>query len=187
MKNNELTAAVKALMVPGLLVGTGLILTVNPDSATRLLGLVMGWALIAVGAYCAWLSYRDAFGRMRRVLAMAVCWAIGLRMLSHPLAVAEGLGRLAGAVLLLKGLNDVTNAFTQKRKNQGIGEMIAGGLLFLVPMFASRMVMSVIGMVMLVLGAVMGIEKLRDHRRLNTWEDSEYASVDDDYDKNYRK
>lgn len=187
MKNNEWTAAGKALLVPVLLVGTGLVLTVNPDSATKLLGLVMGWALIAVGAYCAWLSFREPLGRMRRVLAMLACWAIGMRMLNHPLAVAEGLGRIAGVVVLLKGVSVFTNAVSQKWKTRGIVEMVIGSVLALMPLSASRMVMTVAGVAMLVLGAVMGAEKIRDHRLLNTWEASEYVSVEDDYDKKYRK
>lgn len=187
MKNRELAAAGKALLVPVLLVGVGLVLTVHPDSATKLLGLFMGWALIAVGGYCAYLAFREPMGRMRRVLGTLLCWAIGARMLNHPLAVAEGLGRVAGLVLLLKGISDVSNAVSQKRKNKGIAETVIGAVLMLMPLSASRMVMTVAGVALLALGAVMGAEKIRDHRLLNTWEDSEYVSVDEDYDRKFKK
>lgn len=187
MNNKELTACVKAMLLPAVLAVMGLTMVINPDSATRLMGVLMGWGILVAGGFCVYRAVRDVSRRVPMALGAVVCLLIGWRMLSNPMALAESVGRIAGVVLLLKGISDATNALTPRRKRAGRIGILIGVILLVLPLSASRVLLSMVGVGLAAVGVALGAEKIRNHRLLNTWEDSEYVSVEEDYDRHIRK
>lgn len=177
MKNDKLTAAVKALGVPVALICLGLAMTFRPDSATVLIGKLLGWGLMAVGVYLVFKIVKFPEDRLPKLLGALLVWYIAGRLLNHPMNVAAGLARLAGVLLLIKGLQERSG----RRAERAWVQIVLGGALFLLPLAASRLVMTAGGAVVLVAGILMLADRLRSKRLLNSWEDSEYVTVESDY------
>lgn len=162
MENLSLKQRCQLLLTPVLMILLGVILLVRPDSASALVGTVLGWVLIAVGAVCALYAVKMRDLIILRALPAIACFAVGVWMLRHPLALAAALGRIAGLLIALQGVQDIINA---RRWNCGMRWAViavaVGVLLVLVPMTASRLVLGICGLVLIALGGVEGWARIR--------------------------
>lgn len=177
MKNSEIKNAAKALLTPVALMGLGLAMAIDPDAATEFIGNLLGWGLVAVGVYLVYRIVKYPENRLYKILAALLVWAVAGRMLNHPLEIAAGLSRLAGILLVIKGFQERNG----RRQNAAWAQIGIGAALILLPLTASRMVMMAGGALAFVVGAVMAGDRLRTKKLLNSWEDSEYESVESDY------
>lgn len=163
MKKHDLLSLISLFLTPVLLIVFGLILLIRPDSASGLIALVLGWAILLVGvgfaaALFATQSGPSFFGKLA---AAIVCVGFGSWLVRHPLELAALIGRLAGVVLLVQGGRDLISG---SGKTWSIVTAGAGLMLLCLPMTASRLVFSLCGLVMLVVGAVMLLDRLRRQR-----------------------
>lgn len=172
MKKDDVFAKVQLLSAPILVILLGAVLVFCPDSASALIAKLLGWilGLVAIGFGIS--ALLNAQGRAGKVTAAIVCAAIGGWLGSHPLALAAWFGRIIGIVLVLDGIQDIGNNRRQgKRFLLPLLVTVVGAVLVLMPMTASRLLFSACGLVVLVIGIVMLLDRLQGNKRLKGPED----------------
>lgn len=147
---------------PAALMVMGLILLLNPDSLSALISTVLGWGLLLAGAGFLAAAVLNRFGTIGSVLGGLLCFSLGGWLLRHPLVLAAGVGRIAGILLIIRGAQE----WFDSRWSRGrllAGACVALGIILVVlPMTASRVVFGLCGLSVLIVGAVMLVERLRD-------------------------
>lgn len=187
MKKHSPAQLFNMLAMPALTVILGLILLLNPDSASALVGKILAWVtILAAVALGAGSIFGKSAHRNKRTIAAVICGAVGLWMLMKPLFLTKIIGRVLGLYLLLRGLQDGRSHF---QLNSGKivfapGLVLAavtaliGLVLILVPLATSRVLFSVIGIVMICVGAAEGIDRLKGPKLLDEGEDPNIIDVE---------
>lgn len=166
---------INLLLMPAVLAVLGLVLLCNPDAASILIAKVLGWCLVAAGAVSAIVTVAGwPLKRVSRIITTAVLLALGGWLLSNPLALAENLGKLAGLVLIIQGGRGLWEAWKLAGAARAfksnfwlaLATLAVGAFLFVFPMTTSRVVFRLCGVVLVVLGAVNLITRLRTYQRL---------------------
>ena len=163
---------IKWLLTPCVLILLGLVLIFCPDSAAALLVQIIGWLLIAVGAGFVAAAVANRGGLFGKLLAAAAFLAVGGWMVHTPLSLAEWIGRFLGVLLMIQGIQDIL--YLRIRHGSlflPILTAILGAVLVVLPMTTSRLVFSIIGGVVLVIGIVMLIQRIRLHKLLQEPDD----------------
>lgn len=156
------------LLTPGLMLLLGVVLMIKPDEASSFLGRLLSVILLAAGVLSALQASRMRELLVIRLLPAIACFAVGAWLFSSPLALAEFLGKIAGLLLLLRGIQDIVYAVSWKT---GLGWAIAGtaigALLLFVPLTASRLVLGLCGAALIVVAAAMAYGRLHPPRIIN--------------------
>lgn len=141
------------------LITAGILLLLAPDSGTALLSKVLGWLLVAVGA--AGLLV-DELADLRLLGAGSSITALifGIVLLKNPMLPAKLLGIGMGLLLIVQGLNVLSDA--QRLRSCGgnaLPSLILGGGMTLLgaglmfsPLATSRLLMTVVGILMILFG-----------------------------------
>ncbi len=162
MKNFTLKQKTQMLLTPVLMVILGIILLVRPDSASALVGKVLGWLLIAGGVVCTAFVIKIRDYIVFRAVPAIACFAVGVWLLNNPLALASVLGRVAGILIALQGIQDILHAIEWKcGMTWAVVATGVGVLLVCVPMTASRLVMGLCGAALILLGAAEGYGRIK--------------------------
>ena len=140
----------------------GLILLLNPDSLSALISTVLGWALLLAGVGFLAAAVLNRFGTLSSVVGGLVCFSLGGWLLRHPLVLAAGIGRIAGILLIIRGAQEWFDSRLSRGRLLAAISVVLGILLVVLPMTASRVVFSLCGLGVLIVGAVMLVERLRD-------------------------
>ena len=165
MKKTDYFTLLCELASPIAMILVGVILVIAPDTATVLISRMLGWILTLVGigfGIGAILNHSKAISRGITSVGL-VC--IGGYLSANPLLLAAFAGKLIGILILLRGIRDLFLA-----RNQGYGQILAGiitavgALLVLLPMTVSRLLFSGCGLVILVAGVWMLIQKIRNRQ-----------------------
>lgn len=161
MKKEEILSLIRLLLAPVLVILLGLVLLVNPDSASILISRVLGGglAILAVGfGIAALVSARGRAGKAIASVALAVCGGLLSR---NPLWLASFAGRVVGILLVIDGVQDMLHAHCSGvRVRMPLVVALLGAILVLMPMTASRLVFSLCGLVVTVVGVIMLLERL---------------------------
>jgi len=167
MKKEAFFAKLQLLLAPVLVIVLGLILVFSPDAASALISKILGWilGLVAIGFGIA--ALMSAQGRAGKIAGAIICAVVGGWLGSHPLILATWFGRIIGIALVLDGVQDTLNNIRQGRRFllPAIVTLV-GVVLILIPMTASRLIFTLCGLVVLVIGVVMLLDRLRGNRRL---------------------
>lgn len=167
MKKHDFLDVINLFLTPAVLIVLGLILVVNPDSASALIARIFGWLLLAAGVGFAVAALVDRIGTVAKVISALLCLAVGSFLLRNPLVLAAGIGRLAGILLTLRGIQDMIAAGRwHKGMLTAVITTIVGVILLVLPMTTSRLVLLVCGVVMLVSGVGMLAARLKFRRYL---------------------
>lgn len=147
----------------------GLILLFNPDSAPTLIAKIAGWVLLIACGLTA-LSLFTGGVRGGRLL-MAIAGAlVGLWLLCNPLVLASALGRFAGILLLYRGGRDLWEyrdySGSGKAPIVGIAAAVIGAVLFFLPLSASRLLFSAVGLVLIAVAIGEIYDRLKIRRLL---------------------
>lgn len=170
MKKQDILSAVQLFLAPVLVILLGLLLLINPDSASVLLSKLMGGLLILVALI---VGVTALFSQQKRIFKLICAFLIlncGIILTRNPLLLASFAGRVVGLLLFVDGLGDMINA--RRRGIRGLMPLLVtvlGGVLILMPMTASRLVFSLCGLAVTVIGIVMLLDRLR--RRLPEGDD----------------
>lgn len=162
MKNNQILFKIQLLLAPVLVILLGLLLLLNPDSASALIAKLLGWLILAIGIGFGIAALVSSQGRTGKVIAAAALCAAGSFLSRNPLVLAAWVGRLVGILLLLDGIQDILHAY--KRGARFLLPLIVaviGAVLILMPMTTSRVVFSLCGLVVLFIGIAMLLDRLR--------------------------
>lgn len=162
---------------PGALCVFGLCLLVKPDSAAWLISMAIGWGMLLLGALCVFSAVWGHIAGHDKTGMMLACGIplilLGLFLIRHPLLLATYGGIILGAWLIMEGGKRV---FRLGDRSWGIVTMVSGAILIFLPLIASRLVFSICGAVLLVVGALMFISRLR-RSRLEGGDDEGYVDL----------
>ena len=154
---------IRRLVSPALTVLLGLILLVNPDSASAVVGKILGWLAVLM-------ALAEAFsGGKKSPIKGVVFGLIGVLILRDPLFVAKFLGRILGLALVGWGFRGVS-------RNKGANFtptllfscalLVVGFVLFVTPMTTSRLVLAGVGILIILVGVTEALERLRENKQL---------------------
>lgn len=168
MNKEKLFHLIGRLWAPVALMVLGLVLLFNPDSASALISRLLGWILIAFGIGFGIAAITGESGRVGKGITAVALAVAGGWLTNNPLALAAWIGRFIGILLVIDGVQDIAQA----RK---LGERFAlplivtvvGAVLILLPMTTTRLVFSLCGAVVLLIGTVMLLNRLRGHKQLH--------------------
>lgn len=168
MHKQNFISNLKRYLTPSVLILLGLVLTFSPDSATTLLIQIIGWVLIAAAVGLGISAVAIPGGTTSKVIGAAIFGVAGIWMVSHPLSLAAWFGRLIGILLMIQGAQDLI--FLRSRLGSAFLPLltaIVGAVLLVLPMTTSRLVFSAIGVVVLIIGITMLVDRIRHRRELN--------------------
>lgn len=172
MKNQKMLTWIQLFLTPGLMILLGLILILHPDFGSALIAKILGWAITLAGVGCILSAIASRSGMAGKAAFAIVCLALGGWLLRSPLQLAAAIGRVAGILLLVRSVQDIMNAVQWKR---GITYSLicaaVGVLLIVLPMTTSRLVMTALGVVVLLLGIAMLADRLKVRKRLDDSDD----------------
>lgn len=140
----------------------GLLLLTSPDTASALVGMAFGVVLLATGigfAVAGIVRRRLTYG-----LGGVVLLILGTMLVREPLALASGLGRIVGVLLLAQSLRELFLSNYGHGKALCVVTAVLGLVLTLLPMATSRMVFRGVGAVLLIVGIMELVERLRYDR-----------------------
>ena len=166
MKNQKLSAFLSRYATPAVLIVLGLVLILCPDTASALISKVAGWGLMMAGIVVAVAMVVDRGWSLSKILTILVLAGLGRWLMSHPLAWAAWGGRIIGLLLLLRGIRDFTQSSLTQGKILSVVTAVVGVMLIVLPMTASRLVFSLCGLVVLVVGCGMFAERIWERKRL---------------------
>lgn len=187
MKKYTPAELLNMLAMPALTVILGLILLLSPDTASALVGRVLAWVtILAAVALGAGSVFGSVTGRSSRTVAAVVCGAVGIWMLMNPLFLAGIIGRVLGLYLLLRGIQDGRTHFLLSGGKPALSPglvlaavtAVIGLVLILVPLATSRVLFSVIGIVMICVGIAEGIDRLKGRNLLEEGSDPNIIDVE---------
>lgn len=171
MKKNDIFSLVYQLASPIALILLGLILLFRPDTASVLISRLVGWGFFAVGIGLGIGALAHRGADVGKIIGAVACLAAGSFLAANPLWLARGIGRVLGIFLMLRGARD----FFQSRRNQGkvlsLICAVLGMVLLILPMTISRWVFSLCGLVMVIVGVVMVLERLKERKLLGEGDD----------------
>lgn len=169
MNKDKVLNLIGILWAPVGLILLGLVLLFNPDSASALISRVLGWVLIAFGIGFGISAIVSETGRTGKVIAAIALAVVGGWLTRNPLALAAWVGRVVGVLLVVDGVQDM---FTLRRRGQRFAlpllVTVIGAVLILLPMTTTRLVFSLCGGVVLIIGIVMLIDRLRGQKKLGS-------------------
>ena len=187
-RKTDIPAMLNLAGIPLVLIVVGLILIVSPDSASALVSKVLALVLILHGVVFLISSFTNRRGRQMALLFYAIiCLVAGIWLARNPLALAWGIGKFLGILLGLRGIRGVLDAL--RVKNQG-GSYIAGLVLNLLtlavglwmllsPLSPSRILMTVLGIVCLVIGIANLLDVRGQLKALISGDDPNIIDADD--------
>ena len=172
MKKQDILSLVQLLLVPVLLILLGLILVVNPDTASVLISKLLGYVLTlcAIGAGIAAIFSRTK--KAMKVICAVVLAMVGGWLMMHPLWLTAWVSRFLGMLILVNSGMDLIFALKQNRNVIFHAASAAiGALLILMPMSASRLVFTLCGVAVLAIGGIMFLDRIRGRRWLHEGDD----------------
>ncbi len=164
MNKSQFLAYLKILAGPVFLCMAGLVLLVSPDTASALVGKVLGWLMVLVGAGFAVSAFSRRGSLVFPVVAALALLGMGSWLLRNPLALASGVGRLLGLLLLIQGGGDFFSSLTSGGKLLSGVTAVLGLILLLLPMTTSRLLFAVLGAVLIATGVTEALSRLRQRR-----------------------
>lgn len=166
MKKHDLKSLIYQLASPVGLILLGLVLLVSPDTASALIARILGWCILLVGVGFVISAIVDRSGTAGKVLGALVCLGIGGWIVGDPLRLAAGIGRFIGILLLIRGGRDFFLSNLREGKVLSAVVAVLGLILVVLPMTTSRLVFRICGLVLLVVGIAMLVERLKERRYL---------------------
>lgn len=168
MKKEDVFSLIRLLLAPVLVILLGLVLIFNPDSASALISKVVGWIMIAFGMGFGVSALVNQTGRIGKGITAVILAVAGGWLVNNPLALASWIGRFIGVLLIIDGIQDILHLRKEgKTFRMPLIVTIVGAVLVLMPMATSRIVFILCGIVMLIIGIAMLLDRLKGKRRLN--------------------
>lgn len=188
MNKKTIMSLLNLFAAPVLLIVLGLILIVNPDSASALITKILGWALILGGAVSLYAAMTGDTGRRAtKAIPAVVCLLVGIYFVTNPLALAKWLGRILGIVLAVQGAGEIAANWKERQSADvlcpsmilAVVTTVVGIILILLPMTTSRLLFMICGIVLLVIGAAELLDRLKDKKRLEDGEKPHIIDADE--------
>ena len=172
MKKQDVISMIQLLLVPVLLILLGLILVVNPDTASALISKLIGYVLVLAAAVTGLAALFGHAGKIRKGVIALVLFMAGGWLMANPLWLTAWVSRFIGLLIMVNSGMDLLHAIRNKGNVvfHAVATAIGAGLI-LMPMSASRLVFSLCGMAVLVIGGMMLLDRIRGRRWLQEGDD----------------
>lgn len=168
MKKQDIFSLIYQLASPVLLILLGAVLVLSPDTASALIAKLLGWVLILTGIGFGISAIVNRSGAVGKGIMAVGCVCIGGFLTANPLLLAAGIGKLLGFLIVVRGLRDV---FLSRKSGHGkilaIVTAVVGIVLIVLPMTTSRVVFMICGVVILLIGIAMLLDRLKGRRYLD--------------------
>ena len=187
MKKYTPSQLIRLLAVPALTVMMGLILLLSPDTASALVGKLLGWcAILAALGMGIGVFLGGTAGRNNRIIWAVIFFAAGFWLLMNPLSVAKFLGRVLGISMMIRGGQSAADNIRYRGKKLelsrglilGAVTLIIGALLVILPLASSRMLFNAIGIILICAGIALGWDNLRGRKLLDEGDDPNIIDVE---------
>lgn len=171
MKKNKILSIVCQFASPAALIVLGAVLLLFPDSASALVAKALGWAMVIAGVVFAVSAVTSPGGIAGKVICAIFCLAVGGWLVKNPLLLAKGVGRFVGILLAIRGFQDLFQSVSARGKLLSAVTAAIGVILILLPMTTSRVVFSICGLAVLLIGVAMLADRIRKRRLTEPKED----------------
>lgn len=144
----------------------GLILIFKPGSLTTSIAWAVGFLIALVGAGKLVAFFRDPSPK-RDFLGLCgavILLILGFSILNKPVNLEKQVGLVVGIVLLLQGIRGFVSPFAAHEKISSAACCVMGVLLMVLPLFFSRLVVVLCGIVVLIIGIGMILDLLALNR-----------------------
>ena len=167
MKKREVLSLLYQLASPIAVILVGLLLIISPDSASAMISRLLGWAVFLTGVGFGTAAIITRRGTAGKIITALACLSLGSFLLANPLMLAAWIGRIIGLLLILRGGRDFFRSARQGGRVLSLVTAVLGLVLLVLPMTTSRLVFSACGVVILLVGVAMLLERLREKRYLD--------------------
>lgn len=169
MNKESIFSLIRELFAPVALILLGALLLFNPDSASALISRVLGYGLIAVAIGFGIAAISSPSGRTGKSVTAVILAVVGGWLTNNPLALAAWAGRFVGILLAVDGIQDIIRLKSQgQRFALPLIVTVVGAVLVLLPMTTTRLVFSLCGIVVMVIGIVMLLDRLKGRKQLGS-------------------
>ena len=169
MNKEKLFSLVRELFAPVALILLGAMLLFNPDSASAFVSKLLGWGLIACAVGFGIAAVASPKGRTGKTIAAVALAVVGGWLTNNPLALAAWVGRFVGILLVVDGIQDIVHMRAQNQRFLlPLVATLVGAVLILLPMTTTRLVFSLCGAVVLIIGIVMLLDRLKGRKQLHS-------------------
>lgn len=169
MHKDKVFSLIRELFAPVALMLLGALLLFNPDSASALISKLLGYGLITVAIGFGIAAIASPMGRTGKSVTAVILAVVGGWLTSNPLALAAWVGRFVGILLVVDGIQDILHMKAQgQRFFLPLLAALVGAVLVLLPMTTTRLVFSLCGAVVLIIGIVMLLDRLKGRKQLNS-------------------
>ena len=172
MKKEEILSYIRLFLIPVLVMVLGLILIFDPDSATVLISKILGSVIILIGIASGVSAIFNERGRSAKAITAVVMAVVGGWLVNNPLALAQWISRFIGVLLVINGLQDI-GELRRFGKTFLLPLIVAivGVVLVVMPMTTSRLIFTLCGIVVLIIGGAMLLDRLKSKPRLKSRSD----------------
>ena len=173
MKNNRFLDMLYQLASPVAVTLLGLLLTVNPDSASVLIARILGWVLTIIGIGFGVAAILDRDHAVRKGITAVAFACVGGTLSANPLLLAAWIGRVIGLLIAVRGIRDLLlySSYGYSRILAMITTAV-GALLVVLPLTTARLVFSLCGLVVLFIGIGMLVDRLKRRKFLEKGDDN---------------
>ena len=173
MKNNRVLDMLFQLASPIAVTLLGLLLIVNPDSASVLIARIVGWVLTVIGIGFGIGAIFDRDHAIRKGITAVMFACAGGTLAAQPLLLAAWIGRIIGLLIAFRGIRDlmISSSYGYSRILAMITTAV-GAVLVVLPLTTSRLVFSLIGVVVLFIGIGMLLDRLKHRKKLSGGDDN---------------
>ncbi len=164
MKKNSLYELLQWAAAPAVTILCGLVLLFSPDSASALVSQILSIVFLLWGLGYAVMAVFGSENRFNRILFTFALFLASRWLSQNPLGLAAWASRILGIGLLIGGAGGCFLSQRRSAKLLSLGEAVLGIVLIVLPMFASRMVFRICGLVVVVIGVSMLVSRSRLRR-----------------------
>lgn len=179
MDFNRILTFIKHFASELFLILCGAVLLFFPNSAVALVTKVMAWILIGSGII-------KVVQNLDRKKSGFDAWIwpvgyllVGFFLLSNPLAISDLAGRVLGLFLMITGVQKFREASYGSGKALGLVSLVSGVVLMALPKTLINTLLGFCGIVLIVIGAINLIDKLRHDRYLDEGRDPNIIDADE--------
>ena len=160
MDRKQLKALLDRFGSGTLMLLSGAICLLFPNSAVALITTLLAWLLIAAGAVTGIRALRTRAQGLKNWLLPLSALVLGVYIATDPLVLSEYLGRFFGLFLVITGASRMRTP-SDREKFLGAITAAAGLALFLIPLALVGTLVTVLGLVLMVVGLVNILANLR--------------------------
>ena len=161
------------LASPAAVILLGLVLLLCPDTASVLVARILGWILTVIGIGIGVVAIIDRDRAVRKGITAVLFACAGGWISANPLALAAWVGRMMGLLIAARGIRDLLLC-----ASRGYSRLLAlitagvGVVLMVLPLTTSRLVFSLCGIVVLAIGVMMLLDRLKNLQYLPKGKDN---------------